>query len=53
MASGLALGLMFTGGAIGSFVVGLIADQVGLATALQMTAVLPLIAICAALLLKK
>ncbi len=53
MASGLALGLMFTGGAIGSFFVGLAADRIGLATALQMLAVLPLIAIFAALFLPK
>lgn len=53
MASGLALGLMFAGGALGSFVVGALADldQVGLGTALQMTAVLPLVAIVAALFL--
>ncbi len=55
MASGLALGLMFAGGALGSFVVGSVADleQVGLGSALQMTAVLPLIAITAALFLPK
>lgn len=53
MASGLALGLMFAGGAVGSFFVGAIADEVGLGIALQMTAVLPLIAILTALFLPK
>ncbi len=51
MASGLALGLMFTGGAIGSFGLGVIADRIGLATALQATAVLPIIGLVAALFL--
>jgi FSR family fosmidomycin resistance protein-like MFS transporter len=49
MASGLALGLMFAGGAVGSYLLGYVADQVGLAQALQATAVLPLIALTAAL----
>lgn len=53
MASGLALGLMFTGGAIGSYLVGVLADEVGLAMVLRWTAVLPLIALLAALLLPK
>jgi len=44
MASGLALGFMFFSGSVGSYFVGLIADDVGLAVALQGTAVLPLIA---------
>lgn len=51
MASGLALGLMFTGGAIGSFGLGIIADQIGLATALQATAVLPILGLIAAIFL--
>jgi len=53
MASGLALGLMFTGGAIGSFGLGIVADRIGLATALQATAVLPVIGLVAALFLPK
>ena len=51
MASGLALGLMFTGGALGSFGLGIIADRMGLATTLQATAVLPLVGLAAALFL--
>jgi FSR family fosmidomycin resistance protein-like MFS transporter len=35
MASGLALGFMFMGGAVGSYAVGIIADSIGLATTLQ------------------
>ena len=53
MASGLALGLMFTGGALGSFGLGIIADRIGLAATLQATAVLPLIGLVAALFLPK
>ncbi|MCP4357699.1 MAG: MFS transporter [Chloroflexi bacterium] len=53
MASGLALGLMFTGGAIGSYIVGLAADEIGLAQVLQMTAVLPIIAVITAFFLPK
>lgn len=49
LASGLALGLMFAGGAVGSYFLGLLADEIGLAPALQMTAVLPVIALLAAL----
>jgi FSR family fosmidomycin resistance protein-like MFS transporter len=48
-ASGLTLGLMFFSGAIGSFILGLYADKVGLANALQAMAVLPLIAAVAAI----
>ncbi|MCL4265221.1 MAG: MFS transporter [Anaerolineae bacterium] len=51
LASGLALGLMFAGGALGSYFLGLLADQIGLATALQYTAVLPIIAALTALVL--
>jgi MFS transporter, FSR family, fosmidomycin resistance protein len=51
--SGLALGFMFFSGAVGSYFLGLIADQVGLDVALQGTAVLPLIALLAALLLPR
>jgi MFS transporter, FSR family, fosmidomycin resistance protein len=40
-ASGLILGLLFFSGAIGSFLLGLIADRVGLAAALQGTVILP------------
>lgn len=48
-ASGLTLGLMFFSGAVGSFMLGLYADEVGLANALQAMAVLPLIAAVAAI----
>ncbi|MEZ4511924.1 MAG: MFS transporter [Chloroflexota bacterium] len=44
MASGLVLGFMFFSGSVGSYILGLVADQTGLATALQATAVLPLLA---------
>lgn len=53
MASGLALGFMFFSGSVGSYILGIIADGVGLAAALQGTAVLPLIAALAALFLPK
>ena len=53
MASGLALGFMFFSGSVGSYVLGVIADGVGLAVALQGTAVLPLIAALSALFLPK
>lgn len=53
LASGLALGLMFSGGAIGSYLLGVIADEIGLGTALQATAVLPVITVLAALFLPK
>jgi len=45
MASGLALGFMFFSGAVGSYFVGLIADNSGLAMTLQGLALLPLIAV--------
>ena len=45
MASGIALGFMFFSGAVGSYFVGLIADNIGLAITLQGLAVLPLIAL--------
>jgi MFS transporter, FSR family, fosmidomycin resistance protein len=51
LASGLALGSMFFTWAVGSYVLGLIADQVGLGVALQGTAVLPIVAVLATLLL--
>ena len=47
LAAGLTLGFMFVSGAIGSYVVGVIADQIGLAVTLQGTAILPLIAVFA------
>jgi FSR family fosmidomycin resistance protein-like MFS transporter len=50
-ASGLILGLMFFSGAIGSLVVGWLGDRIGLGVALQWTAVLPVIAIGATLVL--
>lgn len=51
LASGLALGFMFFGGAVGSYVLGVVADQVGLAPALQWSALLMLAAAGAALFL--
>jgi FSR family fosmidomycin resistance protein-like MFS transporter len=53
LASGLALGTMFFSGSVGSYVLGLIADNVGLAVTLQGTAVLPFIAGLLALLLPR
>jgi FSR family fosmidomycin resistance protein-like MFS transporter len=53
LASGLALGTMFFSGSVGSYVMGLIADNVGLAVTLQGTAVLPFIAGLLALMLPK
>ncbi|MCB8952523.1 MAG: MFS transporter [Ardenticatenales bacterium] len=50
LASGLTLGVMFFGGSVGSTVVGALADQVGLATALQRTAFVLFAALLAALL---
>jgi FSR family fosmidomycin resistance protein-like MFS transporter len=51
MAAGLALGFMFFSGSVGSYILGIIADSVGLAVALQATAVLPVIAALSALFL--
>ncbi len=51
MASGLALGFMFFSGSLGVLLVGYAADQIGLALALQLTAVLAIIAFLAGLLL--
>lgn len=51
MASGIALGFMFFSGAVGSYFVGLVADQIGLAITLQGMAFLPLAVILAAILL--
>ncbi|MDX1613115.1 MAG: MFS transporter [Candidatus Promineifilaceae bacterium] len=51
LASGLILGLMFFGGAIGSYIVGLVADRIGLATALQGTVLLPVVALVAMIVL--
>ena len=48
-ASGLTLGLMFFSGAVGSFVLGFYADEVGLANAMRAMALLPLIAAGAAI----
>lgn len=53
MASGLALGFMFFSGSVGSYVLGVIADGVGLAAALQGTAVLPIVAALSALFLPR
>ena len=52
-ASGLTLGLMFFSGAVGSYFLGLTADQVGLSVALQGMAVLLLAAAVATILLPK
>jgi FSR family fosmidomycin resistance protein-like MFS transporter len=52
-ASGLTLGLMFFSGAVGSYLLGVVADEVGLAIALQALIVLPLIAIVFTLLLPR
>jgi MFS transporter, FSR family, fosmidomycin resistance protein len=51
LASGLTLGVMFFSGAIGAYILGLVADRIGLGLALQWTAVLPLLAALAALIL--
>lgn len=48
-ASGLTLGLMFFSGAIGTYLLGVAADEVGLVTALQALIVLPMTAIVATL----
>jgi FSR family fosmidomycin resistance protein-like MFS transporter len=52
-ASGLTLGAMFFSGALGSYVLGVIADHTALDLALQGTAVLPVLAAAAALLLPR
>jgi len=52
-ASGLTLGLMFFSGAIGTYVLGVVADEIGLATALQALIVLPLVAILGTLLMPR
>lgn len=44
MASGLVLGFMFLAGSLGTYVVGVVADQIGLAETLRYTAILPAIA---------
>ena len=50
-ASGLILGLMFFSGAIGTFILGLVADEIGLATALQALIIIPIVAAVATLFL--
>ncbi len=52
-ASGLILGLMFFSGAVGAYLLGIIADEIGLATALQALIILPIFAIIATLLLPR
>jgi FSR family fosmidomycin resistance protein-like MFS transporter len=52
-ASGLTLGLMFFSGAVGTYLVGIVADEIGLARALQSLIILPIIAIAATLLLPR
>lgn len=51
LASGLTLGLMFAAGALGSSISGWTADQVGIALALQMNALLSVVAVVGALIL--
>lgn len=53
LASGLALGFMFFSGSVGSYIIGVIADNIGLAQTLQSTAFIPLLAAAATLLLPK
>ncbi|VAW32826.1 hypothetical protein MNBD_CHLOROFLEXI01-4658 [hydrothermal vent metagenome] len=53
MASGFALGFMFFSGAVGSYFVGLIADNIGLPMTLQRLALLPLVAVLTAVWLPK
>jgi FSR family fosmidomycin resistance protein-like MFS transporter len=53
MASGLALGFMFFSGSLGTLAVGMIADTIGLDSALRLTALLPIITIVATLLLPR
>jgi len=43
-ASGLILGLMFFSGAVGTFLLGWVADEIGLATALQALIIIPIVA---------
>jgi FSR family fosmidomycin resistance protein-like MFS transporter len=52
-ASGLALGFMFFSGSVGTFAVGIVADDIGLEPALRATALIPLVAIAATLFLPK
>ncbi len=52
-ASGLILGFMFFSGSIGSYIVGVVADQIGLPAAMQALAILPPFAAAAALGLRK
>jgi FSR family fosmidomycin resistance protein-like MFS transporter len=52
-ASGLTLGLMFFSGAVGSLILGVVADQAGLAVALQGLIILLIIAAAAAVFLPK
>ncbi len=52
-ASGMTLGFMFFSGAIGSYLLGIVADQVGLALALQYSALLLVVAFGAALFLPR
>ena len=52
-ASGLALGLMFFSGAVGSLILGIVADQAGLAQALQGLIILLIVAAIASIFLPK
>ncbi len=53
LASGLALGFMFTSGAVGSYLLGVIADRIGLGTTLQQAAFLLVVAGLATLFLPR
>ena len=53
MASGLALGFMFFSGSVGTLAVGLVADTIGLESALRLTALLPVVTIIATLFLPR
>lgn len=53
LASGLALGAMFFGGAVGSYIIGYAADRIGLGPALQGLAIFPLVGGVASLLLRR
>jgi FSR family fosmidomycin resistance protein-like MFS transporter len=52
-ASGLALGFMFFSGSVGTLVVGMVADSIGLESALRLTALIPVLTILATLLLPR
>lgn len=53
MASGIALGFAFFSGSVGSFIIGILADQIGLGITLQYTAVLLIIPVITTLFLPR